>query len=110
MAAVYVGFAVAWVVEIARLRLTAHLRQHVLPVHYLCLAVILVKMIDALVRATYFHRQVRARKLNLEVCFLRIRRPGKTSRCTSELWILPLLAFLGNHEACAVVGSWGNVC
>ncbi|CAM9671657.1 unnamed protein product [Ascophyllum nodosum] len=57
MAAVYVGFAVAWVVEIARLRLTAHLRQHVLPVHYLCLAVILVKMIDALVRATYFHRQ-----------------------------------------------------
>lgn len=55
MAVVYVGFSVAWMSEMARLR------EHVVRIHYLCLSCILVKLIEVVLWAAYYDRQVRRR-------------------------------------------------
>ncbi|CAM9383284.1 unnamed protein product [Laminaria digitata] len=51
MAVVYVGMAGAWLGEMVRLH------EHVLPVHFLCLLCIVVKMLESILVAVYYHRQ-----------------------------------------------------
>lgn len=53
MAVVYVGMVGAWLGEMVRLH------EHVLPVHFLCLLCIVVKMLEFILVAVYYHRQVR---------------------------------------------------
>lgn len=55
MAVVYVGMVGAWLGEMVRLH------EHVLPVHFLCLVCIAVKMLESILVAVYYHRQVRER-------------------------------------------------
>lgn len=52
MSVVYVALTAAWLGEMLRLR------RHVLPVHSLCLACVVVKTVQFILRAVYFHRQV----------------------------------------------------
>ncbi|CAM9201879.1 unnamed protein product [Ectocarpus sp. 6 AP-2014] len=51
MSVVYVALTAAWLGEMVRLR------RHVLPVHSLCLACVVVKTVQFILRAIYFHRQ-----------------------------------------------------
>ena len=52
MAVIYVGMVGAWLGEMVRLY------QHVLPVHFLCLLCIVVKMLESVLVAVYYRRQV----------------------------------------------------
>eukprot|EP00903_Cladosiphon_okamuranus_P009103 g8701.t1 len=51
MSVVYVALTAVWIGEMLRLRL------HVLPVHFLCLVCVLVKAVQTILVAVYYHRQ-----------------------------------------------------
>eukprot|EP00752_Nemacystus_decipiens_P005249 g4763.t2 len=51
MSVVYVALTTVWMGEMLRLR------QHVLPVHFLCLVCVLVKTAQTILVAVYYHRQ-----------------------------------------------------
>ena len=53
MSVVYVALTAVWLGEMLRLR------QHVLPVHFLCLVCVFVKAVQSILVAVYYHRQVR---------------------------------------------------
>lgn len=52
MSVVYVALTTVWIGEMLRLR------RHVLPVHFLCLVCVLVKAVQTILVAVYYHRQV----------------------------------------------------
>ena len=53
MSVVYVALTTVWIGEMLRLR------EHVLPVHFLCLVCVLVKAVQSILIAVYYHRQVK---------------------------------------------------
>lgn len=53
MSVVYAVLTAVWIGEMLRLR------QHVLPVHFLCLVCVLVKAVQSILIAVYYHRQVK---------------------------------------------------
>lgn len=68
MAVVYVGFAVAWMSEMARLH------EYVLRIHYLCLSCVLAKFIEMVLWAAYYDRQVH-KKLIKSICPISLFNP-----------------------------------
>lgn len=72
MTAVYFGLTAAWVGEMARLR------AFVLPVHYLCLACVVVKTLETALVAVYYHGQVCAHERPVaEAARVRLRAGGR---------------------------------
>lgn len=103
MAVVYVGMAGAWLGEMVRLH------EHVLPIHFLCLLCIVVKMMESILVAVYYHRQVR----NMITCTPKrstatIIAIAATATATRSMATVALVAPAADSKIQAIAAAAGN--